>query len=74
MRTLAAAMGGSSDDDDSMIKYIYSDEEKPEENRKYTPSHLIDPKVGGEIEPVYGEDQVSRLPINLGYSIINSEQ
>ena len=74
MRTLAAAMGGGSDDDSSMIKYIYSDSEEQKREKQYTPGYLADPRSGGEIEPIYGEEQIQQLPINVGYSIINSEQ
>lgn len=74
MRTLAAAMGGGSEDDSSMIQYVYSDSDSPQSERKYTPSYMVDPKRGGEVEPIYGEEQIQQLPINVGYSIINSEQ
>lgn len=74
MRTLAAAMGGSSEDDSSMIKYVYSDDDSPRQEKQYTPAYMVDPKAGGEVEPIYGEQQIQQLPINVGYSIINSEQ
>lgn len=74
MRTLAAAMGGGSDDSTSMIRYVYSDDDSEKPEKQYVPSYLSDPRSGGEIEPIYGEQQVQQLPINVGYSIINSEQ
>jgi hypothetical protein len=75
MRTLAAAMGADSSDMESSIQYVYSDSDsKSSEDRSYTPISLVDPKVGGEVTPAFGETEVHKLPINLGYSIIDGEQ
>lgn len=75
MKMMAAASGAEVSDDQSAIQYIYSDSEsKKSEERNYRPAALIDPKVGGEVTPVFGESEVYKLPINLGYSIIEGEQ
>jgi len=75
LKAMAAAAGGEVSDDQSAIQYIYSDSDsdKPEE-RSYRSAALIDPKVGGEVTPAFGESEVHKLPINLGYSIIEGEQ
>lgn len=75
MKAMAAAWGGGSDDVESAIQYVYSDSDTSvEKDRSYLPSALVDPKVGGEVTPAFGEDEVHKLPINLGYSIIEGEQ
>ena len=75
MKTMAAAWGADSGEAESAIQYVYSDSEsKSSEERSYTPIALVDPKVGGEVTPAFGEDEVYKLPINLGYSIIEGEQ
>jgi hypothetical protein len=75
MKAMAASMGGDVGDIESSIQYVYSDSEKKlSEDRSYTPMALVDPKVGGEVTPAFGEDEVYKLPINLGYSIIEGEQ
>lgn len=75
MKAMAAAWGGGSDDVESAIQYVYSDSESNKGNdRSYVPPALIDPKVGGEVTPAFGEEEIYKLPINLGYSIIEDEQ
>lgn len=75
MKTMAAASGAEISDDQSAIQYIYSDSEsKKSEERSYRSAALVDPKVGGEVTPAFGESEVYKLPINLGYSIIEGEQ
>jgi hypothetical protein len=75
MRTMASAFGGDTGEIESAIQHVYSDsDEKKTENREYIPLALADPRVGGEVTPAFGENEVQKLPINLGYSIIESEQ
>ena len=62
-KTVAAAMGADVEEDE------------PPSRRQSVDSEYVQPweansGKGGEVEPVYGEEQVSRLPINLGYSIM----
>lgn len=74
MKTMAAALGGDSGETESAIQYVYSDAEKHIVDREYAPLATIDPKHGGEVTPAFGENEVNKLPINLGYSIIEGEQ
>jgi hypothetical protein len=75
LKSMAAAAGAEISDDQSAIQYIYSDSDSEKsEERSYRPAALIDPKVGGEVTPAFGESEVYKLPINLGYSIIEGEQ
>jgi len=75
MKAMAAAWGSDAGEAESAIQYVYSDvDEKNSSEKSYTPISLVDPKVGGEVTPAFGEDEVHKLPINLGYSIIDSEQ
>lgn len=74
---MAAAAGADMSGMESMIQYLYDDQHQggdDEDKRSYTPIEAIDPEKGGEIKPIYGEDELHKLPINLGYSIINSEE
>lgn len=74
---MAAAAGADMSDMESMIKFLYDDQYQESDDgdkRSYTPIEAIDPEKGGEIKPIYGEDELHKLPINLGYSIINSEE
>jgi hypothetical protein len=75
MKSMAAASGAEISDDQSAIQYIYSDSDSEKsEERSYRPAALVDPKFGGEVTPAFGESEVHKLPINLGYSIIEGEQ
>lgn len=75
MRSAAAAWGGSGED--QAPEPSYSERLREERGevkkspKKHRPAWAIDPSVGGEATPVYGEEEVKSLPINLGYSIIN---
>ena len=71
LTSVAAAMGAEVDMPDDSGKYIYSDsDEMSYSDKQYVPMYAMDQERGGEVEPVYGEDQIQQLPINLGYSII----
>jgi len=75
LKSMAAAAGAEISDDQSAIQYIYSDSDSEKsEERSYRPAALVDPKFGGEVTPAFGESEVHKLPINLGYSIIEGEQ
>jgi hypothetical protein len=75
LKSMAAASGAEISDDQSAIQYIYSDSDSEKsEERSYRPAALVDPKFGGEVTPAFGESEVHKLPINLGYSIIEGEQ
>jgi hypothetical protein len=75
MRTIASAFGGDTGEIESAIQHVYSDsDEKKLESREYIPIALADPKIGGQVTPAFGEDELQKLPINLGYSIIEGEQ
>lgn len=39
-------------------------------NEKLLPAYAIDPLVGGEARPLYTEEDIYSLPINIGYGII----
>lgn len=73
MRTVAAAAGADVSDMESPINYVYNDQDDSDSISNYSPIGAIDPQRGGEVTPIFGEDQIDKLPINLGYSIINSE-
>lgn len=73
MRTMAAAAGASFDESESLVQYVYSDQNNEREEKRYIPAYAADPNVGGEVTPAFGSDEIGQLPINLGYSIINSE-
>lgn len=45
----------------------------PEDKRSHVPPSAIDPDVGGETTPIFGAEQIRRLPISLGYSTIAKE-
>lgn len=71
LTSVAAAMGAEVDMPDNSDKYVYSDsDEISRDDKQYLPMYAVDHERGGEVEPVYGEDQIQQLPINLGYSII----
>lgn len=76
MRSVAAGMGADVSEMESPISFLYDDQDSTPSNntREYTPIEAIDPQKGGEVKPVYGEEELHKLPINLGYSIINSEE
>lgn len=79
MRTMAAAAGADTGEFESVVQYVYNDQGTKTENnsgqssRDYVPIEVSDPQKGGEVTPVFGESEIHKLPINLGYSIINSE-
>lgn len=58
IKTIAMAMGAEIQDDSSS------------KDDKYLKPWQVDPSVGGQITPVFGEQEAASLPINLGYSII----
>lgn len=62
-KVVAAAMGAEVDDDPLPSRRGSADPE-------YIQPWEANSGKSGEVEPVYGEEQVSRLPINLGYSIM----
>lgn len=71
LTSVASAMGAEVDMPDNSDKYVYSDsDETSRDDKQYLPMYAVDHERGGEVEPVYGEDQIQQLPINLGYSII----
>ena len=72
LMSIAASMGAEVDMPDDSSKYVYSDSNIDIHNsdKQYTPMYAVDHERGGEVEPVYGENQIQQLPINLGYSII----
>lgn len=73
IRAMAAAWGGGGEQEpEPSYSARLKEEKNPQPKKKsYLPSWAIDPKQGGETTPAYGEKEVSSLPINLGYSIIN---
>lgn len=72
LSSVAAGMGAEIDLPDNSDKYVYSDSDfdNSRSDKQYVPMYAMDQERGGEVEPVYGEDQIQQLPINLGYSII----
>lgn len=58
IRTVAAAFGADVDEGSSSNS---------------RPVGIIDPKEGGEATPLFTGKEVSQLPINLGYSIIDKD-
>lgn len=62
-KTMAIAMGAEIDDEPSPSRRHSADPE-------YIQPWEANAGKSGEVEPVYGEEQVNRLPINLGYSIM----
>lgn len=75
MKAMAAAWGSGTEDNDSAIKYVYqdSDEGAKVDRENYTPIEFADPSRGGAVTPAFSAEEVAKLPINLGYSIIESE-
>ena len=73
IRAAAAAWGGGSEDyeEPSYSARLRGEREKKE--KTYLSPWLVDPEKGGEVTPTYGENEISVLPINLGYSIIEEE-
>lgn len=72
LASIAASMGAEVNMPDDSDKYIYSDSDgqSSRKEKDYVPLSAVDHRRGGEVEPVYGEEQIEQLPINLGYSII----
>jgi hypothetical protein len=71
---MAAGMGGgASDAEEPSYSQRLKDKNNPPKKKKYLPSWAIDPRQGGETTPAFGEDEISSLPIKLGYSIIDKE-
>jgi len=67
------AMGAEMEMPDDKDGYLYSDSDPQLEGKSkshYMPAYAIDPQTGGEAKPMFGEEEVRQLPINLGYSII----
>ena len=62
-KTVAAAMGADVEEDEPPSRRHSGDSE---DNQPWTAGS----GKSGEVEPVYGQEQVHRLPINLGYSIM----
>ena len=62
-KTVAMAMGADIDDDPPPTRRGSAEPD-------YVQPWEASSGKGGEVEPVYGQEQVSRLPINLGYSIM----
>jgi len=58
MKMIAAAWGAEID-------------ESPSERGNSRPAYAIDPAKGGEATPLFGEQEVASLPINLGYTKMN---
>jgi hypothetical protein len=78
MRAAAAAMGGGGDSDYEEPSYSErlrsrKGEVSNKPSKSYLDPWMIDPSQGGEVTPAYGKDQVAVLPINLGYSIIETD-
>jgi hypothetical protein len=77
IRAMASAWGGGGDAEPepsySARMREASDPQARVKNKKYMPAWAVDPKVGGEVSPVFSEKEASSLPINLGYSIISDE-
>jgi hypothetical protein len=59
LRTMAAALGAE-----------VEEPQRSDSKEKPQPAWSIDPSKGGEATPLYSENEVASLPINLGYSII----
>ena len=58
IKTIAMAMGAEIQDDVS------------DKDGRYLKPWQVDPAVGGQVTPIYGQEEAFSLPINLGYSII----
>lgn len=69
MRMMVAAMGG----DPGPEPEKRSRGEESNEKKDYLPAYAVDPSKGGEARPLYSEEDVLSLPINLGYEIISEE-
>jgi hypothetical protein len=78
VKTVAAAMGSAGDDEpEPSYSQRLKDRNSGEKNKpskKYLKPWMVDPSVGGEVTPSFGENEVTSLPINLGYSIISDEE
>lgn len=70
-KVLASAFGAEFDDEEP-YQFLYSDS-RPEKEKSHAKPWMVDPNKGGEVTPAYGEDEISMLPINLGYSIIDKQ-
>ena len=64
IKVIAAAMGAEIEDDTPSSHSSSSNT---------APAYMIDPAKGGQATPLFGEDEVSQLPISLGYGIISKE-
>jgi len=73
-KAAAAAMGGSPEVNEPEPSYsarLKEEREGPSAKKKsYRPVAAVDPRVGGEVTPIFSEKEAASLPINLGYSII----
>jgi hypothetical protein len=77
MKAASAAWGGSSGDHEEpsysrRLRDNANGNDSKRPNKKYTPPWLVDPARGGEVTPVFGNNEAKSLPINLGYSIIDN--
>lgn len=65
IKTVALAMGAEINDDAPSSSSSVG---------KSKPAYMIDPKLGGEATPAYGENEIAELPINIGYSTISKDE
>lgn len=74
IRAMGAAWGGGDEnyEEPSYSKRLREQSGDKIAEKKYLSPWLVDPAHGGEVTPAFGEEQVAVLPINLGYSIIES--
>jgi hypothetical protein len=75
IKAMASAWGGSGDNSEepSYSQRLREKSGDTSSERTYLKPWMVDPSHGGEVTPAYGENEVSSLPINLGYSIISQE-
>lgn len=69
MRMMAAAMGADIDEPEPR-----RDRDFDNDKSHYRPAFAVDPTKGGEARPLFGEEDVLSLPINLGYGIIEADE
>ena len=73
-KVIAASFGAEIEEVDTESSYLYSDQISKTKNEEYLKPWMVDPNKGGEVTPAYGGDEISMLPINLGYSILEGEE
>lgn len=71
---MIGASFGAEFEDSEPSSFLYSDTVEEKKEKTYAKPWMVDPKNGGEVTPAYGEGEINMLPINLGYSIIDSEE